>query len=973
MAWFERWSDWTDSLRRTWSALRPEPEDPLLERARDALLAGSPRRALTLAEKRLALRPPQMRAHLYAGLAAAELQEDSSALDHLQALLQSDEADRLLAAERGALYRTLGDIARRTGHPLEALQNYRRALRWVDTDDARWPLLLTLAEAEERLGQSDEALIHRREALRFREDGALRLMVARTLRQRGELDEAMVLLTQGDEAYEPTDRETQRELFLLWLLRDDPAHAGRLQARGEALRAEHALSMDEALLYAVWLRERGHWETASLALAPWLEVATPEPAVLHEAARLRWLTGQPDAARTLLERAAALPHTTPTLLLDLARLTLAQRRAEDARMALEEARRRDAPDAACRLLLDHARWLSPDPAEGASDAGREDAPPQRGRGVTADQLALRARRLLRRDPTEPLRLLRELEATEPAYPGLALLLQEALDALKPTFPLRVPHEDPGALSRWLEQAQLAFEDVHGWPASGPAFAALRERLLRPLTIAVAGEFNAGKSTLLNAILGEEVLAIGVLPTTSHRCVLRHGPRQVARLVNADGAIEEVPYAEAARRVKSAPDSLASVEMWHPHPWLREVWFWDTPGFNAPVSGHEEVARAALLEAEVVLWVMDAHQALSASEAEHLALVEQPRERLLIVVNKAEHLRAEEREAIEDHLRANLPTSGVAGVFFLSARHAWEQRAKQPPAPDAGAGDPAWQRFLDTLHAQVLARSAYLKVKDVHRAALRLLEEGRKLARRERARYDGALASLDAAGAALRDAAPMWEGRQLGAARDQLRAQCAAAQQAWALQVAQRAPKERWFQARTWTSAEQRLWETQIRQAWRKSAGAFVASLWSAAALAVSSLEVTLAEWEDAWGGEEGRRVGERANAWRRECQALRGLLYERSVARGEVWIEARARHEGARAWERFAATLEDEAVHEALACLWPRVEDLDRGGLVEWSERYYAAAQRLCDALRRDVSLWRAALDVQLLTPCEVLLEDAEP
>src|SRR5688500_9255150 len=53
----------------------------------------------------------------------------------------------------------------------------------------------------------------------------------------------------------------------------------------------------------------------------------------------------------------------------------------------------------------------------------------------------------------------------------------------------------------------------------------REQLEGFFLIVVAGEFNSGKSSFLNALLGEKVLPEGVTPTTDRINVLRHGPQQ----------------------------------------------------------------------------------------------------------------------------------------------------------------------------------------------------------------------------------------------------------------------------------------------------------------------------------------------------------------------------------------------------------------------------------------------------------------
>src|SRR3954452_13478481 len=86
-------------------------------------------------------------------------------------------------------------------------------------------------------------------------------------------------------------------------------------------------------------------------------------------------------------------------------------------------------------------------------------------------------------------------------------------------------------------------------------------------LVVAGEFNPGKSALINALMGSKILEEGVTPTTTHVHILKHG-----------GAVSTTPP-ETARGVITAPVDL-----------LQDIKTVDPPGTNAIHREHEAIPR-----------------------------------------------------------------------------------------------------------------------------------------------------------------------------------------------------------------------------------------------------------------------------------------------------------------------------------------------------------------------------------------------
>lgn len=189
-----------------------------------------------------------------------------------------------------------------------------------------------------------------------------------------------------------------------------------------------------------------------------------------------------------------------------------------------------------------------------------------------------------------------------------------------------------------------------------------ERSIRQLDelflLVVAGEFNSGKSTFINALLGTRLLEEGVTPTTSRIHTLVHGSHATS---SVDG--------EGLQRVQ------APVEL------LREVEIVDTPGTNALEREHEAITQSYIPRSDLVLFVTSADRAFTESER---AFIEQIRgwgKKLVFVINKADILRsADEVAEIERFVVEN--AQRLLGfspeVFSLSSRLALEAKLADAP-------------------------------------------------------------------------------------------------------------------------------------------------------------------------------------------------------------------------------------------------------------------------------------------------------
>lgn len=204
-------------------------------------------------------------------------------------------------------------------------------------------------------------------------------------------------------------------------------------------------------------------------------------------------------------------------------------------------------------------------------------------------------------------------------------------------------------------------------------------------LVIVGEFNSGKSALINALLGQPLLKEGVTPTTTQVNILRYG-ETVERLV-------ESPHTH----ILTAPVEL-----------LREINIVDTPGTNAIIRQHELITKDFVPRADLVLFITSCDRPFTESERAFLELIRGWGKKVVVVLNKIDILQsqseiAQVQEFVEENFRALFGMRPE--VFPVSARLAL--RAKQ--------GEPTfWQnsRFeaLERYIKETLDESSRLKLK-----------------------------------------------------------------------------------------------------------------------------------------------------------------------------------------------------------------------------------------------------------------------
>lgn len=207
-------------------------------------------------------------------------------------------------------------------------------------------------------------------------------------------------------------------------------------------------------------------------------------------------------------------------------------------------------------------------------------------------------------------------------------------------------------------------------------------------LVVVGEFNHGKTTFVNALLGKNVLPVGVTPTTAVIHHLEHSDEPRAEVVFANGDRAALPFDEVRQFCVGAERAAAEIkhlEVGFPADILRErIVLVDTPGVNDLSLQRADITYSYIPRSDAVLFLLDAGQPLKESERVFLQdkLLGQSRDKIIFVVTKRDIWSPEEQTEALSYIRtelAKLVKSPV--VFAVSAEKALEGDAANSGMPE----------------------------------------------------------------------------------------------------------------------------------------------------------------------------------------------------------------------------------------------------------------------------------------------------
>lgn len=267
-------------------------------------------------------------------------------------------------------------------------------------------------------------------------------------------------------------------------------------------------------------------------------------------------------------------------------------------------------------------------------------------------------------------------------------------------------------------------------------------------LVVVGQFKRGKTHLINALIGEPLLPVAVVPLTSIVTILVYGKDTRVCVQFNDGSEKEIALADLPdyvtelgnpKNAKSVRDVLVSYPSSYLEGGVRLI---DTPGVGSIYLHNTDVAYQYLPRCDAALFLLSVDQPVSQAEIDFLRDVREFSHKIFFLLNKIDHLTGDEvRDSIAFSEQALEQAMG-AGVrlFPVSAKLALEGKLKKSEEMLRESGLPEFSRVL---HHFLINEKGKVLLQSAGRTLLRVLSQERFQAELEKQSLTTPLGELEA--------------------------------------------------------------------------------------------------------------------------------------------------------------------------------------------------------------------------------------
>ncbi len=257
---------------------------------------------------------------------------------------------------------------------------------------------------------------------------------------------------------------------------------------------------------------------------------------------------------------------------------------------------------------------------------------------------------------------------------------------------------------------------------------LHEKILNnSFNLVVVGQFKRGKTSLINALLGIDILPVAVVPLTSIVTILKYGQELRVTVSFNNGDTMDIEPQSLSEYVteKGNPKNIKDVQevvITYPSQYLKDgVRLIDTPGVGSIYQHNTDVAYQYLPKSDAALFLLSVDQPMSKAELDFLKDVKDYSTKIFFLLNKADYLDAKDLQESIDFSIGVLKEvmSRDIEIYPISARLAIEGKRSASEELLKKSGLPA---FSEVLNGFLLEDKAKILIVSVANNLLRLLSQ-----------------------------------------------------------------------------------------------------------------------------------------------------------------------------------------------------------------------------------------------------------
>ncbi len=281
-----------------------------------------------------------------------------------------------------------------------------------------------------------------------------------------------------------------------------------------------------------------------------------------------------------------------------------------------------------------------------------------------------------------------------------------------------------SLIKLIDEAST-IEGISGCPCSE-----LLEKLENNrFNLVVVGQFKRGKTTFINALLGDNILPTAVVPLTSIVTVIEYGTETEVTVIFNDGnrkqvPVQDLPYYVTEKGNPHNEKDVFEVIIKYPSEYLKGgVRLIDTPGVGSVYKHNTDVAYEYLPRSDATVFLISVDQPLSEAEIKFLKDVKGYSEKIFFLQNKADYLSADELKESLDFVRKTLLDEvgfDSPELYYISAKNALEGKLKNNPSLLQSSNLPDFEKRLKRF---LLDEKGMILIRSVTGNLLRIISEG----------------------------------------------------------------------------------------------------------------------------------------------------------------------------------------------------------------------------------------------------------